>query len=75
MNPILSIIEGYEGDGNPEATEARAELQRLQRIEQERDELKKLLARVDVAFRCNLSQPEANDYYWRVREAVTAALS
>jgi hypothetical protein len=32
--------------------------------------LKKLLSRVEVAFRCDLSQPEANDYYWNVRQQV-----
>jgi len=34
----------------------------------------KLIARVSVAFRCDLSQPEANDYYWSTRQDVEDVL-
>ncbi len=46
----------------------------LEQVDGERDAAMKLLARADVAFRCDLTQTEAWEYYRLTREDIAAAL-
>ena len=70
--PLQSAVMLYGDDqatfGEPEAI-ADAE-----NAAKELLEMYKLLSRIDVAFRSDISQPEANDYYWKVRQDLSDKL-
>lgn len=76
--PLEYLIWQYS-DCNPDkakqaAGELAAKEAELERLRGEVEMLRKLLARAEVTFRCDLSQPEANDYYWNTRQDIEDAL-
>jgi len=72
ISSIAKLLDGEELYGEEGVVVIREEY--YDTLQHRVTALEKLLARADVAFRCDTSQAEAHDYYWRTREDIEAAL-